>query len=501
MKRYILTLCLLAVFLSRASAVVSTDKDTNKQIEIASPGADGFPVLISGAIPLTVNTRHDHSSTREVTYSCFVDGKKLFTNRRLTQMTDWTWRDIIYLTHRPAGKNIRIRATAVFANGEKAEKEISFTYRNRADRVDLQENWDNLAGNALHTGISLSSLKPPLQMAWAVNIGSSIDRASPVIHQGRIYVASTDESPKSHACIYSLDSQTGNGLWKYRVNSSIKNTIVVEDSAVYAQTIDGSLYAIKTVDGSLKWGTQLHVDDRLPLTEGLAIAEGVVYAGTGTGLCALNARNGRVLWENKEWQQTEATATTLTVGHGRVVAAAHGLGLYGNDAATGELKWHLNKNGIADRQASTAIHNGLLYVTASNSLFIIDIATGNVIVRKEYPFSLEAASTPLLTDRSIVFGSVDNGLVAVDRQTLEIRWQSATHTIETSPVLSGNTIYFGTTDGTLRGVDKDTGEVVWEHRTGAPVLASVALSGNALIAVDSGGNVYAFISPLGDTYQ
>lgn len=493
MKRYILFVCMLAGLLNGVNASGFEKKDRERQVEIASPGPDGFPVLISGAIPVTVNAYHPDSPVRQVSYSCFVNGKKLFTDRRLTQATDWSWKDIIHLPNRPVGKTIRIKATVVFTNGEKTEKEVSFTYHTRADLVDLRENWDNLAGDASHTGRSVSAVDPPLQMAWTVNIGALVERTSPVVHQGKIYLASIDQGRKSKAYLYALDSQTGNLRWKYPVIHSVKNTIVVEDSAVYAQTVDGSLHAIKTVDGSLKWGTQLHVSDRLPLTDGLAIADGVLYAGTGTGLCALNARNGKVLWENTAWSQGDATAATLTVGANRLIGSAQGLGLYGNDATTGELKWHLDGNGITQRAASPALHGGLLYVTSAQSLFIIDAATGLVIVRRSYPFDLSVTSTPLLTDRLIVFGSADNGLIAVDRETLDVEWQFAVpQAIETSPVLSGNTIYFGASDGNLYGVDKDSGQVVWQHRTGAPVLASVAISGNTLIAVDFGGNVYAF---------
>lgn len=496
MKRYILFLFLTMALFGQANTMSQqqhADENKTKKIEIASPGADGFPVLISGTIPLTVNTHHPHSKTRKVTYSCYIDGKKLCSDRQLKQMTDWSWRDVIHLPQRPVGKTIRIKATALFANGEKMEKEISFTYRKRANLVDLRDNWDNLAGNAAHTGASPVVLRPPLQMAWTVNIGANIEKASPVIYKGKIYVASVDEARKGKSYIYSLYSQTGELHWKYPVNNSIKNSIVVEDSAVYAQTIEGSLYAIKTVDGSLKWGTQLHVNEKSFLTEGLAIADSVVYAGTGLGLCALTARKGEVLWENKEWQQGDATAGTLTVGHNRVISTAQGLGMYANDATTGEMKWHIHKNGIDNHAATPAMHDGLLYATADHSLFIIDARTGNVIVRKTYPFDLTVSSTPLLTDNAIVFGSADSGLIAVDRETLELKWQFAVpQPIETTPILSGNTIYFGASDGNLYGVDKENGLQLWKHQTGAPVLASVALSGNALIAVDYGGNIYAF---------
>ncbi len=479
----------------------------DKHIEIASPGKDGLPLLVSGAIPLTVNTYYSASPTKEVSYTCLVDGKKLFNNRKLNQKTDWSWTDMIYLTNRPVGKTITLKVTATFNNGEKVEKETSFTYNTRQKQINLDGNWDNLLGNAQHTGTNNATIEPPLKMSWASNIGANIYMASPVIHKGKIYVASVDEDLKGKGHIYALDSQNGNLLWKYPVNNSIKNTIVVEDSAVYAQTAEGSLYAIKTVDGSLKWGTQLHVNGLPALIEGLVISDGVIYAGTGGGLCALDARNGKVLWENKDWKQGEGTTSTLAVGKGMLIGSVQWHGLYGNDAQTGELKWHLNKNGITNRGSSAAIHDNLLYIISAKSLFIIDPTNGNVIVRKEYPFSIDVTSTPLLTNQEIIFGSVNDGLIAVDKETLEIKWKyqtqdafiytapytrKASATIETSPVLVGNTVYFGASDGTLYGIDKEKGELVWKHATGAPVFGSMAVSGNTLIAVDFGGNVYAF---------
>ena len=67
-------------------------------------------------------------------------------------------------------------------------------------------------------------------------------------------------------------------------------------------------------------------------------------------------------------------------------------------------------------------------------------------------------------------------------------------TIETSPVLAGDTVYVGASDGTIYGLNKKNGRLVWKHKTGAPIFGSIAISGNALIVADFGGNVYAFVS-------
>lgn len=481
----------------------------NKHLEIAAPGENGFPVFISGAIPLTVNTYHSSSPTREVQYTCWVDGKKLYTNKKLTQRTDWTWKDVIYLTPQPRGKEIRLKVTAFFRNGEKAEKEMRFPYANPKPQTSLTTSWGNLLGNPEHTGTAASVIQPPLKMAWTNNIGANIYMTSPVIHKGTVYIASVDENLENKAFIYALNGQTGDLKWKYAVHNSIKNSIAVEDDLVVAQNAQGTIYAVKTEDGSLKWGRELHVNSLPPLVEGLVVSEGVVYAGTGDGLCALQLRTGDRLWENTSWKQGEGATATLTLGKEILISSSQWKGLYGNDARTGELRWQLAKNGLSDRGASGAIHDNLLYITSSHSLFIIDPVKGNIIVRKEYPFSVDVTSTPLVTDEEIVFGSVANGLIAVDKETLEMKWQFQTGdalvytapytrkvsaTIETSPVVSGNTIYFGASDGCLYGVDKTTGQQVWKHATGAPAFGSVAISGNTLVAVDFGGNVYAFVT-------
>ncbi|MDE7024422.1 MAG: PQQ-like beta-propeller repeat protein, partial [Paramuribaculum sp.] len=165
--------------------------------------------------------------------------------------------------------------------------------------------------------------------------------------------------------------------------------------------------------------------------------------------------------------------------------------------------------GLRNRGASPAIHNGLLYLVSDKSFFIINGRDGRIVVRKDLPYSVDVTSTPLLSSEMIVFGTAQHGLVALDAQTLEERWQSPvgdalvftspytrsySATIETSPVLSGDVIYVGASDGCLYGIDLKNGKTVWKHKMGAPIFSSVAISGNTLIASDFGGNIYSFCS-------
>lgn len=75
----------------------------------------------------------------------------------------------------------------------------------------------------------------------------------------------------------------------------------------------------------------------------------MVYAGTGKGLCAFEARTGKQLWRNEGWGQGEGTTSTLTLGNGLLIGSAQWNALYGNDAQTGEKLWAASDNGLRNR--------------------------------------------------------------------------------------------------------------------------------------------------------
>lgn len=483
----------------------------DKHIKITAPIEGQVPVLPSGAVPLAVNVYSSATPVKEVTYTCLVDGKVLFSNKKLSKATDWCWNAEVPLAAKQEGKAITLKLKARFNNGEVAETESAFTYHIAPAEVKLAGEWTNLLGNPQHAASTESVLASPLQMAWIRNVGANIYMNSPLVYNGKIYVASVDEDLKGDAHIYALDGKTGSILWKYPVRNSIKGSIAIDNGRVLAQDAQGFLYAVDAESGQLSWEKQLPVNGLPALIEGLVAANGIVYGGTGKGLCAIDTKDGRVIWQNQDWRQGEGTTTTFSVGKTILIGSSQWNALYGNDLKTGKLKWTANTNGLRNRGSSVAVHGNQLYLISDKSFFILDEATGRVIVRKEMPFSVDVTSTPLLTDKEIIFGSAKDGLIALDNETLEIKWKFNTgdalvytspysrqpaSTIETSPVLAGNTVYVGASDGTIYGINKEDGRPVWQHATGAPVFGSVTVSGNALIAVDFGGNVYTFVSPL-----
>ena len=473
----------------------------NKNICITSPVGE------SASRTVTANVYSSISPVRKAYYTCTDGTRTILKNKPLTQVSDWTWNAEMPLKEQYKGKELKLQVVAELQNGETTKTETSFVYLPEKTTVKLDGNWDNLAGNAAHTGNSTAHLDSTLSLAWVRNVGANLYMSSPLIHNGKIFTASIDEDLKGKAFIYAMDGANGKIVWKYQAASSIKNTIAIADNTVFAQDVLGNLYAVDCESGKLRWKAQLPVNGLPGLIEGLTTDNGIVYAGTGKALSAYEAQTGKLIWRNKDWNQREGTTSTLSVGTGVVIGSVQWSALYANDQQTGKKLWEASDYGLRNRGASAAIHGGLLYLISDKSFFIMDAKSGRIIVRKSLPYSVDVTSTPLLTDKEIIFGTAKEGLVALDSQTLEEKWRCPVDnalvytapysrpisgTIETTPVIAGKMIAVGASDGTIYGIDKETGKICWRHATGAPIFGSVAASGNTLIATDFGGNVYAF---------
>lgn len=483
----------------------------DKNICIATPDGN----MTTNRIPLVVNAYSSVSPVKEIVYNCLLKGKPIVKNKKLHQATDWTWMSEMLLADKYRDKELTLQVTAYFRNGETTYAEKTFTARSGQSEITLRDNWDNLLGNASHTAsVGSATLNSPLQLAWVKNVGANIYLSSPLIHEGKIYVASVDENLRGEAAVYALDGKTGEMLWRYPVRNSVKNTIAIADGRVFAQDAQGFLYALQAETGELCWEKHLPVNGLPALIDGLVTNEGVVYAGTGKGLGAYEAKSGKLLWRNEGWGQGEGTTSTLTQGNGLLIGSAQWSALYGNDSETGEKLWSVSDNGLRNRGASAAMHGSLLYLTSGTSFFILEAATGKVVVRKPLPYNVDVTSTPLLTDKEIIFGTAQKGLIALDRETLEEKWvcpvedaliytspytRKTSATIETSPLCVGKTVYATASDGNVYAIHKEDGKIEWKYSTGAPIFTSVAVSGNTLIVADFGGNVYAFSTCSHDT--
>ena len=92
----------------------------------------------------------------------------------------------------------------------------------------------------------------------------------------------------------------------------------------------------------------------------------------------------------------------------------------------------------------------------------------------------------------IYFGSTNKRLYALDIRGLFL-WSFETgDNIATRPLIAGDTVVFGSEDRNVYALDADTGELRWQAETGAAVVSSPAAAGNLVIVGSDDGSVYAY---------
>lgn len=138
------------------------------------------------------------------------------------------------------------------------------------------------------------------------------DQAFEVIGAGnKIYFGSSADDK-----VYALNAITGQVRWTFFTEGPVRLAPIIVDGRVYVGCDDGYVYCLSGNDGSLIWKYRVVEQNRMvpgngrmismwPVRTGLVEDEGKVYFAAGlfptqgTYLCAINAKNGAVLWKQK----------------------------------------------------------------------------------------------------------------------------------------------------------------------------------------------------------
>lgn len=470
----------------------------------ALPAQHDTVAAVNGVIPVRVNAYRTVSPATSVRVALIENGKRGRTVS-LAPQTDWAWSGTLAVGGRTGVQHLVAEAT--FADGTRLVEHSSFVLTDASATVRVGGDWGNLGGNAAHSGVvAEGEANHAPRYVWSQNAGGNIYMVSPVVGDGKVFVATIDDDNLKKCAVVAYDAADGQELWRFRTGNSVKGTIVYSDGLVLACDAAMQIYALDAESGRIVWEKALN---RYVLPEnlhGLAVVDGVVYAGQGGNFTALRVKDGSVVWKNEAWGGGEGTQSTTTVGEGVVLASSHWNGLFAHDVNDGRLLWKKQDSKIRFRDGSATIYDGNIYLASRDELFLINPKSGDILKSVEQPgITFEGACAPVVTDRMVYVGTADKGVVAFDRRTFKPVWTYATrpaifysvpyyqdfqNSVETSPVLIGGTLVFGASDGWLYGVDAENGRFRWKRNLGAPIFSSPAVSGDALYVADFSGNIY-----------
>ncbi len=163
--------------------------------------------------------------------------------------------------------------------------------------------------------------------------------------------------------IRALDTDTGQLKWQYLTPAPIKYPPTLWNGLAYAGGGDGYIYCLHAHTGELAWrfraapvDRHIMVYDRLsstwPVHSGVLVHEGIAYAAAGiidhdgTYVYALDARTGKLIWENNssghlnsELRKGVSVQGNLSIqGHHLLLAGGNQISPARYDLKTGECK-------------------------------------------------------------------------------------------------------------------------------------------------------------------
>lgn len=349
-----------------------------------------------------------------------------------------------------------------------------------------------------------------LKVKWRLKTEGPI-RADAVVDGDDVFVVSSDGK------LYALRKNDGKRQWKLRTRGSLTGEPAVSHDMVVVVSRDSKVYAVNRANGRVRWKFRMHREQEVPksgwkyFSAAPVISQRMVYVGSGDGnTYALDRRTGHLRWKFRTGGQIRATP--LVDGH-TVYQPSNDGAVYALDAYSGKLLWRFETDGYhynpedfgPDRKSiyttPIIVDDTLIIGSRDGNVYAVDTATQNVKWRFSYGTTW-AMSTAVDENNVYVGWSTNNLFSAVDLQTGEEQWQfrSDSHNYTTALITDG-AVYFGSADGNLYQLDKVTGDELGRYEIGREIFSSPVYDASTeTIFVGSDNGVFYAMQEKSEAY-
>ncbi len=378
--------------------------------------------------------------------------------------------------------------------------------------VATNANWPQPGGNAAESPGHLMLAEAP-QRPWSAQIACASSRmrlaATPVIHDGKLYVIDTDAVVSAFDAasgsklwttalavdkdgkpsrfgggvstdgtsvfatngvgdVAALDASNGAIKWTKRPAGPLRGAPTLSNSNAYVMTQDNQIYAVRMSDGESQWNEAGPVGaSGIFGVAAPAAAQGTVIAGYSTGeLAAYRYENGRTVWNDTLSRTAMSTSvSTLTdidadpvIDRGRVFALGQGGRMAAYELVTGQRIWEINIAGI-----STPVVSGewVFVMTSDAKLLCVQRASGKI---------RWISKLPRYRDEE-------------DKKGV-ITWRG--------PVLANGRLIVANSEGQIWSVSAGEGSASLLVDINAPVSVAPVVANNTLYILDDSGRLTAF---------
>ncbi|TML08076.1 MAG: PQQ-like beta-propeller repeat protein, partial [Actinobacteria bacterium] len=232
--------------------------------------------------------------------------------------------------------------------------------------------------------------------------------------------------------VVAVNQGSGRTLWSHKLGSRAESSPLVVGNTLYFGTENGTVYALRTRDGSVKWRYRASG----AVKGGIAMDyRGRVFFGDYSGhLTSLRASDGHQLWRVSTSGAHYGLSSgqfyaTPAVAYGRVYIGNTDGFMYSFASSSGKLAWRTKTGGYVYGSAAVAQVPG---------------------------------GRP-----TVYFGSYDRRFYALDARSGATRWVRDAHgRVSGGAVVIGDTVWFSTLEQQTRALGARTGMLIWKINRG-----------------------------------
>ena len=243
-----------------------------------------------------------------------------------------------------------------------------------------------------------------------------------------------------------------------------------DDAQVFVPLRDGTLVAVKIVDGSIGWTTEL-ATEFTPV-----VADELVIVATDQRLVGLRASDAVTLWTT-DLGAPVSVAPLLTTGW--LVVALESGEIVVLRASDGAEFWRDQLSGSLEVQP--AIGGSTLFVpVADGRIVALELVTGHRL----WEYRLRGSPRQILPLDGLFVGSTDNFMYRLSRKNGKVEWMWRTGAdIVGLPAVDEHSVFFVSLDNVLRALDRDSGVQQWRRALpGRPIAGPQIVGALALVA-------------------
>jgi outer membrane protein assembly factor BamB len=158
--------------------------------------------------------------------------------------------------------------------------------------------------------------------------------------------------------------------------------------------------------------------------------------------------------------------------------------------APGQVLWHYHPNGtIYSQPTFDPARQQIYFGDSGKQLVALD---GRGLFRWSYACGDNIVTWPLVVSDTLVFGSEDRNVYALDTRSGALRWKYTTGAaVAGSPAVDGDIVMIGSDDGVVYAFKAASGEKVWTFTTGQAVEAPLVAEDGVVYIASRDMNLYA----------